>query len=215
MLDEEILQWLMERREQELAISILMLQAYPRAKITPINPSFKASDGWAHKFMKRHKLVLRARTSMAQKLPGDLENRIVSFYSSVRKTRLSNDFPVHFIGNMDETPVYFDTVPGKTLHTCGAKTIKVRTTGAEKRHLTVVLSCTILGEVLRPKGWMDEIKMGRWIYEVWAKYTKCDSSLLVLDAFRGHITESVYEKYKETNTTVCVIPGGCTSILQL
>ena len=77
MLDEEILQWLMERREQELAISILMLQAYPRAKITPINPSFKASNGWAHKFMKRHKLVPRARTSMAQKLPGDLENRIV------------------------------------------------------------------------------------------------------------------------------------------
>ena len=134
--------------------------------------------------------------------------------------------------------MYFDTVPGKTLHTCGAKTIKVHTTGAEKRHLTVVLSCTALGEVLplmimfkgkralkdittpphfvvcvQPKGWMDEIKMGRWIYEVWAKYTKCDSSLLVLDSFRGHITES-YEKYKETNTTVCVIPGGCTSILQ-
>ena len=149
ILDEEILQCLMERREQELAISILMLQAHPRAKIiTPINPSFKASDGWAHKFMKRHKLVLRARTSMAQKLPGDLENRIVSFYSSLRKMRLSNDFPVQFIGYMDETMVYFDTVPGKTLHTCGAKTIKVRTTGTEKRHLTVVLSCTALGEVL-------------------------------------------------------------------
>ena len=67
----------MERREQEIAISILMLQAHARAKITSINPSFKASDGWIHKFMKRHKLVLRVRVSMAQKLPGDFENRIV------------------------------------------------------------------------------------------------------------------------------------------
>ena len=30
---------------------------------------------------------------------------------------------------MDETPVYFDMVPGKTIHKKGAKTIKIRTTG--------------------------------------------------------------------------------------
>ena len=83
-LDEKILQWLLERREQEIAVSVIMLQAYAKAVIVPVLPSFKASDGWAYKFMKRHKLVLRARTSMAQKLPGDLEKRITSYYLSLR-----------------------------------------------------------------------------------------------------------------------------------
>ena len=45
---------------------------------------------------------------------------------------------------------FFDCVPGKMLNKCGAKTIKVRTTGAEKCHLTVVLCCTALGEMLPP-----------------------------------------------------------------
>ena len=30
---------------------------------------------------------------------------------------------------MDKTPVYFDMVPGKTMHKEGAKTVKIRSTG--------------------------------------------------------------------------------------
>ena len=41
------------------------------------------------------------------------------------------------LGNMDETPVYFDMVPGKTVDVRGKKTIKVRMTESEKRHITV------------------------------------------------------------------------------
>lgn len=46
---------------------------------------------------------------------------------------------------MDETPVYFDA-SWKTRHKQGCKIIEVRTTGAEKRHITAVLSCTSFGE---------------------------------------------------------------------
>ena len=55
-----------------------------------------------------------------------------------------------FLGNMDETPVYFDIVPGKTIECKGVKTVKVRTTGSEKRHITVVLGCTAMGDFLPP-----------------------------------------------------------------
>ena len=39
-------------------------------------------------------------------------------------------------------------------------------------------------------------------------------SLLVLDSFVGHITSSVKDKCRETNTVLGVIPGGLTSIVQ-
>lgn len=87
-------------------------------------------------------------------------------------------------------------MPGKTIEVRGKKTVKVRTTGLEKRHLTVVLSCTANGDLLPPmiifkgktdrsirglkaptgvivayqqKGWMDGDLMLKWIDWVWNK----------------------------------------------
>lgn len=54
-----------------------------------------------------------------------------------------------FIGNMDET-LYFDLVPNKAVDWVGAKPCIVRTTGAEKRHITVALTVTTNGEMLPP-----------------------------------------------------------------
>ena len=49
---------------------------------------------------------------------------------------------------MDETPAYFDICPNRTVAVKGEKSIIVRTTGAEKRQLTVVLSCSANGGLL-------------------------------------------------------------------
>lgn len=54
-------------------------------------------------------------------------------------------FLLRYLGNMDETPVFFNMVPGKTIDVRGKKTIKVRTTGSEKQHITVVLACMASG----------------------------------------------------------------------
>ena len=149
--------------------------------------------------MRRHNLVLRAKTSMAQELPKDLEAKISEFRRQVRYIRENGDFPFELIANMDETPVYFDMVPSKTVDVKGKKTIKMRTTKSEKCRLTAALSCTSTGVMLPPmlifkgttprsvrgvkgsagtvvryqkKGWMDEKVMLKWISDIWVKYTK-------------------------------------------
>ena len=61
--------------------------------------------------------------------------------------------------------------------------------------------------VQAPKGWMDENL-------IWTRYTQLLPLLLVLDSFRGHITNLLYDRYNKLNTTVSVIPGGCMSVLQ-
>ena len=238
-LDEDILQWLMEKREKEIAVSRLVLQAHAKSIISKEVPTFKASDCWLQRFMKRHKLVLRARSSLAQRLPGDLEERMITFYSKLKEIREKHDILIRLICNMDETPVYFDVVPGKTLHNKGCKTIKVRTTGAEKRHATDVLGCTAVSHLLPPmiifkgkrllkvlqvpsgfivclreKAWMDESLMFHWINEIWLKHSKSEQSLVVLDSFKGHTTEFVFHTFERANCLVSVIPGGCTSVLQ-
>ena len=149
-VDENLAQWLLCMRERHLAVSMQMLRDKALTLIKPHSSSFQASEGWARKFMKRHSFVFRARTSVSQKLPSDLEAKIADFHNEVKEVRLEHEFAREMIGNMDETPMMFDMVPGRTIATKGVKQVRVRSTGAEKRHVTVVLGCTAAGKMLPP-----------------------------------------------------------------
>ena len=98
-------------RERHLCVSTQMLRDKAKAAITQHNPSFQASEGWLRKFMRRHSIVLRAKTSVAQKLPKDLESKIETFYKDVQNLREDGKYSKEMIGNMDETPLYFDMIP--------------------------------------------------------------------------------------------------------
>ena len=117
----------------------------------------------------------------------------------------------------------------------------MRTTGKEKNHLTVVLTCAGDGAKLKllvifkrktmpkignkygvvvavqQKGWMDENIMKIWIGKVWRSRIGGlgrQRSPLVLDSFEAHKTEQVKRSFKSENTDLAVIPGGLTSVLQ-
>lgn len=51
---------------------------------------------------------------------------------------------------MDETPLYFDMIPSRSLEKRGAKKERVESTGAQKRHITIVLACAGTGKMLPP-----------------------------------------------------------------
>lgn len=237
-VEEKIVEFVLEQRDLQNAVSIDELCSFAKATVEPQHPDFKASRTWAAKFMRRHDMVLRAKTSVAQRLPADLEEKIGSFHSFVKEQRLRDEFEDRFIINMDETPVYFDLVPGKTIDFRGNKSVRIRTSGSEKRHLTVLLAVSADGNMLPPmvvfkgkrelkfpvpsnwivtvqeKGWMDEALMLRWIQDIYLKYTGKERSLLVLDSFRAHKTEKVLKALRKGNTVPAIIPGGCTSKIQ-
>ena len=234
-VDNQLIVWLLEARDKQLPVTIPLLKARALELITPTHTEFHASDGWAQKFKRRHSLALRIKTSLAQELPATLEERISAFHTQLQRLKEINRFEV--IGNMDETPLYFDVVPSRILDRRGKKSIIVRTTGSEKRHLTVVMCVTHDGDVLpaltifkgkRPlqiradgvyirtqeKAWMDEPMMLQWIDLVWEPATERKRALLILDSFSAHVTNSVKKRLKEINTVPLVIPGGCTSKIQ-
>ena len=75
-------------------------------------------------FKMQHNFVMRARTSMAQKLPGDLESKVEFFRSKVHSIRSRTDIDYRLLGNMDETPVFFDMVPGQTVDVKPRKVVR-------------------------------------------------------------------------------------------
>ena len=59
-------------------------------------------------------------------------------------------YPRSLVGNMVETPAFFDMVPSKIICKTGSKECIVRTSGCEKKHVTIVLSATADGKMLLP-----------------------------------------------------------------
>ena len=110
--------------------------------------------------------------------------------------------------------------------------------GAEKRRLTVALSCTGSGDRLpafaifkgkrklkfippremkiavQKKAWMDSVLMLRWFKSIILPYTKGRRSLLVIDSFSAHENASFLELANANSVDVAIIPGGCTSKVQ-
>ncbi|KAJ4426354.1 hypothetical protein ANN_27168 [Periplaneta americana] len=152
----------------------------------------------------------------------------------VIELRQRHSYPLHQIGNADETPVFWDIPSNMTVDNKGAKSISLRTTGNEKQRITVMLAVTADGGKLPPyvilkrktmpkenlpkglvircqeKGWMTTELMVDWLATVWNRRPGallCKRAMLVLDAFKGHLTPEVKKKITALKTDLVVIPG--------
>ena len=59
-------------------------------------------------------------------------------------------YPLALIGNMDQTSVFFDMVPNKSFAKKRSKSVFVRTSGCDKKHVTVLLTICACGDILPP-----------------------------------------------------------------
>ncbi len=205
---------------------------------------FKASMGWCRRMMRRNGLSLRRRTSLAQRLPADFREKLVTYQRYVIKLRKKHEYPLDQMGNADQTPVFFDMPTSVTVHKRGDKSVIVQSTGNEKRRVTVMLSCLTDGTKLplyvilkrktlpndpmpagipvivcaQEKGWMESRLVVDWLKVVWARRPgglRQRQNMLVLDAFCGHVTDEVKKQVKELNGDLVIIPGGMPSQLQV
>ena len=58
--------------------------------------------------------------------------------------------------------------------------------------------------------------MLEWLKIVWGRRPRTilnQPSMLILDAFKGHLTDSVKSQLRKMNTELVVIPGGMISVL--
>lgn len=244
-VEDEVAKFIRTQRAGALPVTTGIIQAKARevAKARGIpRTTFKASRGWLQRFMKRFGFSLRRRTSVCQKLPGDFEEKLISFQRYVIKKRLEKGYTLGQIGNADQTPVYFDMPMAYTVAEKGSKEVRLRTAGYEKARSTVMLCCTADGRKMPPyivfkrktlpakeefpktvivraheNGWMTAAMVEEWIRLVWQRRPGallCRDSLLVLDSYSGHLTDGVKAALSRGGTDLAIIPGGMTSQLQ-
>lgn len=243
-LEEELFRYAMEVRNNGYALTTDMLrvktQALARARSIP-REEFKGSVGWLRRFLKRKGLSFRRRTMLCQRLPPDYTDKVLNFQRYVIGMRHEHNYMLSEIANADQTPVWFDCPENCTVELKGKKSVSVRTTGAERQRCTVMLCVTADGRKLPPyvilkrkripneafpkgivvraqeKGWMDDELVLDWIKSVWQNRPGAmlaKRSLLVLDSFRGHLTDRVKKQLGSICTDMAVIPGGLTGVLQ-
>ena len=112
-LETALNDWALEYRHNGYIATRMMIRMIQAIKCTrdkqyEVETGFKASPGWCSQFMNLCGLALRQRTHIAQKLPKDVEDKIISFHQYIIKQRKEMAFEFGQIGNMDETPMTFD-----------------------------------------------------------------------------------------------------------
>ena len=122
-----------------------------KAKELSTDPEFKASLGWYSNWKRRHSISMRTKTSLAQRLPADMEDKVVEFHRFVLRSRQRWGYDLSRILNMDETPMRFELPATRTLEFTGSRTVPVLSCGADKQSFTVALTAKANGEKLPPK----------------------------------------------------------------
>lgn len=129
-----------------------------KAKEFSVDENFKASNGWYGWWMIRHGISMRSKTTLAQRMPQDMEDKIVSFHRFIIRLRRRHNYDLHNIFSMDETPMKFELPATRTLSFTGERTVPVKSCGAEKRSFTVAL--TIRGDGQKISPWC--VFKGKW-----------------------------------------------------
>lgn len=202
---------------------------------------FQGGLSWCFRFMKRRHLSICTRTTTSQQLPKDYEEKMAIFCTYCKDKIIGKKIQPDHITNMDEVPLTFDIPMNRTIEKTGTSTVSIHTTGNEKSSFTVALGCQANGQKLPPMvifkrktlpketfpvgiivkvnpGWMDEEKMSDWLREVYVRtpggFFHTSPALLIYDSMCTHLTETVKNQVKKTNSELAIVPGELTKELQ-
>ena len=113
---------------------------------------YQASNTWCTRVLRCSNLAHHQKGKIAQMLLVDLEENIVNFHRFLLNCRKKANYELVNFGNMDKIPVLFDMPSARTgtVNTRGEKTVSIITTGQEKSHFTVTLSCLAVVQFWHP-----------------------------------------------------------------
>ena len=85
-MEDALLEWIRSRRLKGLRVArkLIMRKALHLSKKQQDMEDFTARNGWIQKFMRRHGLSLRRKTTVAQKDPEQLVDKLVAYVLQAR-----------------------------------------------------------------------------------------------------------------------------------
>ena len=148
-LENEVYSWILSQREEELAVSAHGITD----KALSIESQFhegnrKKLTYWVYEYMKRRNLSIRTRTRKSQvtdaamqQVKADYCRRVMtSFHNRINNPR--------YLINMDETAIYLNCSPVRTVHPRGEKTVSIMIGGTSSMRFTLAVTVAMDGSKL-------------------------------------------------------------------
>lgn len=135
-----LVEWIADLRREGVPVAAVMLQLRARevsAEYGVPSGSFGATWEWRRGFLKRHALSFRAQTHAGQQTPADAMEAARQFAASVRATMRIEGITRVF--NADQTGVFFESLPRRTVDESGATTVWVKCGKKQKERLTAMV----------------------------------------------------------------------------
>ena len=152
-LEDELLEWIYERRSTGLQVSRAMIPHKAQAiheqkcKAWQVSPSFILSNSWVQKCMARNRLPERCRTTELQKDQDRLIGKLIAYILQVQR---QHSYSHSDIISMDQTAVWQYMLSSTTVDNVGEKSIRLKTTGHERSKVSVCLTAKADGIKLKP-----------------------------------------------------------------
>lgn len=227
-IEECVLQWLKQCRDKNLPISGPTLQEKATEFAKQLGkPNFRASNGWLQNFKKRNEIVFKKVTGES----ASVDDQVCTQWSE-QLPELTKGYKPEDIFNADETGMYYQCLPDKTLtfkgDLChGGKNSKQRVTvllGANQTG-TVKLKPLMIGKAKNPRcfkgikslpmdytsnqrSWMKSDIFGKWLTDL-DKEMKKKKILMFIDNCTAH-----GDLPKLKNIKMEFLPPNTTSKLQ-
>ena len=248
-VDEASLKFFKDCRKNKLRVTQKRLRMFAEKEWRKLqnegkvdsNLQFRASRGWMEKFMKRHALSFRRKTTVSQRIPEECIQKAIRFIRSMVNTRREQELENNQIIGCDETSIWLDAVGNYTLAEKGSKDVPLKSTGHEKQRLTIMLTARADGRklpvfILIPRkrpikklvdkyrgkavinfegtSWMNEELTRTYLNEVIKRNIFDTKRLLIWDDFKPHHTDATKQCASRLNVVMRLIPPGMTSLLQ-
>ncbi|KAG1946922.1 pogo transposable element with ZNF domain [Pimephales promelas] len=236
---DSLVEWVLCQREQQLPIDEANLFDFMSS-----HGAQDISYDSAVKFLLRHDLGLQAFATSSKLLPDKSQELERSFSSFLKKQVISQTFRLSSMGAMDELSIFIDMEQldeasadsssmlsaFKLMGTTNPLIEVVFTALADGTTLSTMLF--LRGEPLkpdahslpdfiileaRPEGFTDEERLQLWLDKVWCRHVKPKSGgkgLLIMDTYKGHMSDEFLAALNSTNTLPAPIPRSCSRRLQ-
>ena len=199
-VEEALIRWFFELREQGMAISVkMMIVKASELSHTFRRKSARAKDLSMRRFLKSHRITIRAATHESQRAPEEVKGEALDFISIMRPLVAAPNRHQDFVINMDQTPIFFTMTPSTTLEPVGGRSVHVRSSTSSTMRVTAAVTVTASGKILptmlvfkgKPGGriekefstypegdhyscqdraWMDEAVMLAWVNRILIPY---------------------------------------------
>ncbi|KAL4233818.1 hypothetical protein ACF0H5_008496 [Mactra antiquata] len=228
--EDLILRWIRDANTRSISLTGALIQERARLFASDLGlEDFKASNGWLHKFLKRHNLSCKMMSGER----GDVNSNTVEEWKS-RLPKICEGYELRDIFNMDESGIFFKsggrtTYCDKNVQCAGGKRAKDR--------VTVALCASATGEKLKPlvigksrrprcfgkvkveslpvcyknnkKAWMNSRIYEEWLTGLDKKMRRQNRNILLfIDNASSHVDMEL------RNVKVVKLPANCTSVLQ-